>query len=404
MKIGIVSNLYPPFSRGGAENVIVRTVAELLTAGHDVFVITGQPKRFGKGVQVDRSSTERIYRFFPSNLYFTLDDYKQPWPVRLLWHIIDAFSDSGPEAVRRIILDEEPDVIITHNLKGIGLGIARAIQSWKIPHVHVVHDLQLVIPSGLMMFGRERKSLFTELAYSTYRAVCMWRIGNPDAVIFPSRYLMDMYAKHGFFKRSKIVHLPNPAPNYRENKKIGRSPGPLKLFIAGQLAAHKGIVFLLETFAKIKIDLRLLIAGDGPLREVVEKAAKGDRRITYLGYTSPDDLPSVFSVVDATVVPSLCYENSPTVIYESLQSGVPVIAANIGGVGELIKETENGFLFTPGNGDEFTEAITEMDRLKDNFADHRSLIRASVTPYALPLYIDSLVAIIDETIESHRVR
>ena len=47
MKIGIVTNLYPPFARGGAENVIVRTVEQLLGLGHDIFIITGQPKNQG---------------------------------------------------------------------------------------------------------------------------------------------------------------------------------------------------------------------------------------------------------------------------------------------------------------------------------------------------------------------
>ncbi|MDQ5952614.1 MAG: hypothetical protein QG626_743 [Patescibacteria group bacterium] len=54
MKIGIITNLYPPHTRGGAENVIVRTVGQLLALGHDVFVITGQPKRLGGAVTLDK--------------------------------------------------------------------------------------------------------------------------------------------------------------------------------------------------------------------------------------------------------------------------------------------------------------------------------------------------------------
>ena len=74
MKIGIVTNLYPPYARGGAENVIVRTVEQLLALGHDVFVVTGQPKSKGMGVAVGQLSLERVYRFFPFNVYFTFDD------------------------------------------------------------------------------------------------------------------------------------------------------------------------------------------------------------------------------------------------------------------------------------------------------------------------------------------
>ncbi|MCR4312312.1 MAG: glycosyltransferase, partial [Candidatus Uhrbacteria bacterium] len=128
MKIGIVTNLYPPYARGGAENVIVRTVEQLLALGHDVFVISAQPKEKGRNVTLGRLSLERVYRFFPNNIYFTLDDHAYPWGVRLFWHIIDAFSWSGAEAVRTVLRDERPDVVITHNLKGIGLRIPGAIQ------------------------------------------------------------------------------------------------------------------------------------------------------------------------------------------------------------------------------------------------------------------------------------
>jgi glycosyltransferase involved in cell wall biosynthesis len=402
MKIGIITNLYPPFARGGAENVIVRTVGQLMAMGHDVFVITGHPQHLGTKPVLDHSSTERIYRFFPRNLYFTLDDFKHRWITRLFWHMQDAVSWHGAEHVRYILHDEQPNVVITHNLKGIGLNIPSVLADLAIPHVHVVHDLQLIVPSGLLMSGQERPHVVTRIAYSVYRALCKYKFGSPDLVIFPSQYLKDVYDAHAFFPQSERIVMQNPAPNYARNMRKSRADGPLKLLFVGQLARHKGLRFLLNSMTRFTNNTRLYIAGAGPMKEEVEAAAAQDKRIVFLGYTPPEELAHVFGVVDALIVPSLCYENSPTVIYESLMAGVPVIASRIGGVGELITEGETGMLFTPGNYEDVERVMRTMEEKKEAFAARRDEIRASVEGYALDVYAQKLTEILKGTIEKHQ--
>lgn len=398
MKIGIVTNLYPPYTRGGAEQVIVRTVGQLLAMGHDVFVITGKPKSAGNYVELDRSSTERVYRVRSKNIYFTLDDHKYSRATRLLWHVIDAFGWSAARAVREIVEDERPDVVVTHNLKGIGLTIPMVLRSLGVPHVHVVHDVQLIHPSGLIMHGKERQSIFLRPLLKLYQMVCSLLFGNPPIVISPSRYLEEMYTDSGLFSRSKMVLMPNPAPNYADPLDRARSPGPLKLLFVGQLAAHKGIRFLLDVFASYSGEARLLIAGDGQLRSLVERRALADKRIIYLGYTPSEEMPKVFQVVDAVVVPSLCYENSPTVIYEALQSGIPVIASRIGGVAELLVEGKSGLLIEPGNPQALLEAIQLMDKQKEAFSHARAAIHATVADYSLEKYAIRFVQALEEAI------
>lgn len=403
MKIGIVTNLYPPNARGGAENVIVRTVEQLLSMGHDIFVITGQPRKAGTAVTLGQLSLERVYRFFPLNIYFTLDDYKHSWPVRLLWHVIDAFSFHGARVVQGILADEKPDVVITHNLKGIGLRIPSSIVRAGIPHVHIMHDLQLVIPSGLRMFGQEKEPWYAKIGYGVYRAICRQRLGRPNVVISPSQFLIDEYKKVGYFRETEVRFLPNPAPKPSGIARDAHRSGPLKLLFVGQLGYHKGLAFLLDAFAKLDIDVRLHIAGGGPLRSLVEERVKHDKRIVYLGYTQPEELTKCMIAVDAVVVPSLCYENSPTVIYEALSSGVPLIASRIGGVGELITEGRTGFLFTPGDEKDLLRAICAMDREKDDFVLRIPEIQKSVAPYVLPLYAERLLTVLMEAIaRQHR--
>ncbi len=404
MKIGIITNLYPPYARGGAENVIVRTVEELVARGHDVFVITGQPRGSVERFTMDDASSERIYRFFPTNIYFTSHDYKYPKWLRLLWHVIDTLSLRSSGIIKQILRQESPDIVITHNLKGLGINVPLIIQRENIPHIHVLHDVQLLFPSGLLMFGRERLPWYVWPFYAVYRALCRRAMGRPELVISPSEYLRTMYLNYGFFEESETIVLRNPGPSYSMvQRDLSRASG-LRLLFAGQLATHKGVMFLLEMFSQLPQDTTLLIIGDGPLRSTVEEYAAKDHRIRFLGYMTSQEIQKLFAIVHATVVPSLCYENSPTVIYESLSAGVPVLASRIGGVGELVTEGKTGELFTPGNKEDFLRAAQVINQKKEEYLKNTEEIAKSVIPYALPNYTDTFLQLIVKQVQKKRER
>lgn len=400
MKIGIITNLYPPFARGGAENVVVRTVESLIEQGHDVFVISSQPKKLGRAVKSDNTTTERVYRFFPTNIYHALDDHKYIWIVRLAWHIIDTFCGCGARRVREILETERPDVVITHNLKGLGLRIPGAIRALHLPHIHVVHDLQLIYPSGLLFAGKEKVPFYINPFYKIYRLICRLLFAEPQLVIFPSKYLRDVYLGEGFFKKTRVEVMPNPAPRFIPVERGERNPGPLKLLFVGQLEAHKGIEFLLDAYRQFPAGTHLIIAGEGTYKELVQKRSGADKNIVYLGYISLEQLVNCLGVVDALVVPSLCYENSPTVIYESLNAGVPVLAADIGGVGELIQNGVNGYLFRPGSADDLRRVVSELEARKDHFSQSQAAIRATVLPHELKAYTKRLSDFAEGLIQS----
>ncbi len=392
MKIGIVSNLYPPHVRGGAEHVVVRTVEALTSQHHDVFVFTTKPDDGRDDLEVELNATERVYRFFPKNFYYVLNDYKHSWLIRLGWHIRDAFCPLRKRFFSKVVDRERPDIVMTHNLKGIGLRIPRVIQGRGIPHVHVVHDLQLIYPSGLLFAGKEEKQWYERAGYWAYRHVCRFLFGRPDLVIFPSTFLKNEYLKYGFFSKSEIVVMPNPAPEFDMTLKQSRQSGRLRLLFVGQLEIHKGIHLLLDAFLDAEMDARLIIAGEGVEREVVDAMAAENKYITYLGYIGMDQLVQCLEHADALVVPSLCYENSPTVIYEALQAGVPVIAADIGGVGELVEHGVNGYLFPPNDQNALKEAMRRIDGQKEEFARNQEQTRATVKDYALDVYAEELVS------------
>lgn len=398
MRIGVVTNLYPPVDRGGAEHVALRIVRELYARGHDVFVISTEPF---SGISsffphITEKHIERVYRVYPLNIYHPLKDFKYPWIVRLLWHIIDAFQPLSSGVVKSICQEEKPDVILSHNLKGFGLRASSAIRELGIPNIHTLHDVQLSLPSGLLMVGQEDSFMNRSVFRRMYEWVTRKIVASPTVVLSPSKFLADFYRERSFFPKSEVIILPNPAPYGSLPVSKVRQSGPLRLLFAGQLEHHKGIIFLLDTLLEIKdLSFELHIAGDGSLAKEILKRIEGDKRFVFHGFVSLEILQKLFAISDAVVVPSLCYENSPTIIYESLQSGVPVIAANIGGVGELVSDGENGFLFEAGKKDQLTKILSKFAQDATNFKEKAEIIQESVKDHNLNKYIDRLEEIME---------
>ncbi|HTM68942.1 MAG TPA: glycosyltransferase [Candidatus Binatia bacterium] len=380
MRIMFVSNLYGDLARGGAERVVAQEAGALAAAGHDVVVVSGEPKReIPKGVclpaepwlcppaggpgdvaaayaaAVSRAKmpgVPRTIRYHAPNFYFYPEGGKHGYATRLLWHLRDIFNDASAATLRRIIELERPDVVHTHNLMGLGFRIPAMLRRMRVLHVHTVHDVQLLHPSGLLP-PSGRVAGPARVPQAAYAALMRRMMGSPDVVFFPSEFLRDAHARAGFFRGSRAEVLRNPTPDISLAARAVPS-SPTFLF-AGQLEEHKGIRFLLDVWRRW--DDRgaaiLEIAGDGSLAEEVARTAASLPGVTVLGKLDRDALFAAYARVAYLVYPSLVIENAPAAIMESLSRGTPVVAAATGGVPELVTEGGTGFLFPPGDADAF---------------------------------------------------
>lgn len=119
------------------------------------------------------------------------------------------------------------------------------------------------------------------------------------------------------------------------------------LFV-GRLAEKKGVMYLID--AMRKIDAMLVIVGDGPLKNVLERqAADTGKMIVFMGAKTHDELKVIYASADVFVAPSVTakdgdQEGIPTAIMEAMASGLPVVASNSGGISQLIQDGENGLL------------------------------------------------------------
>ncbi|TSC56204.1 MAG: glycosyltransferase [Parcubacteria group bacterium Gr01-1014_18] len=400
MKILLISNLYDPYIRGGAETIAKIAADGLSKKGHEVIVFSSRPydgiTRMGL-----RQESDTMWRLCPVNLFSYYYIGKYPYWIRLPWHVIDLLSLYPYFALRNLIRQIRPDVILTHNLKGLGYQTTKAIHQSGIPWIHTLHDIQLVEPSGVRIFGQTpAENLFIK-AYVSY---CRYLFGKADMIVSPSQFLIDFYRERKFFAVSDVRLLRNPVPVFPKESKKTKSGkwNEIHFLYVGQIEKHKGVEFMLHAFFTYLSLVPefwkpvLHVVGDGSLLEAMKLQYEGEGRIIFYGRIPHDSLGVFFSQSDFLLFPSLCFENAPAVILEALGSGIPVIASKIGGSTELLVHGENGFIFTSSNLKEFLDILLSIPNYLDRLDDLKSAARESVRPYTKANYTKTLEGFIDE--------
>jgi len=355
MKISIITNLYPPYARGGAEQVVHKIVDELAALGHSLVIITLAPKKEEK----EQQGNVTIYRIHPRNLFFYTDAHHHSVVARFLWHVIDIFHFSTRRKMKEILQTEKPNVVHTHNLMGLGFLIPGLIKKLGLRHIHTVHDVQLVEPSGIILKQYEKSRRYTGLPTKMYTAIMRTLFGSPQVVISPSQFLLQFYEERKFFQNSHRIVMRNPI-TLPASIQTEKEKGVFTFLYLGQIEEHKGVHFLVESFlefCKTNSNSELHIVGSGSSLGMLQQQAAHEPRVFFHGKVERTRLPEFFAQSSITVVPSLCYENSPTVIFESLSFAVPVLASNIEGIAELIREGENGLTFAAGNMSSLQEKL-----------------------------------------------
>ena len=388
MKICLIHSLYAPYSRGGAEVVVDIVAKELAAQNHQVVLIT-----LGRHDKLENQGRIKVYRIKPLNIFSFLDINKKPIWLRLVWHPLDVFSISSYFKVKKILLAEKPQVVMTHNLKGLGYLIPKAIRKCNISHVHTVHDVQLSRPSGLIFFGQEKPFLIID---KVYEKIIRRLFGSPKVVISPSRWLLDYYVRRGFFAKSQRVVLQNPVV-FKKVKAVEESkqPGMVNVLFVGQVEKFKGIFFLINAMRQLTTNnWQLTIVGSGGAEQDVRDLIVGDNRFNFVGRVPQEHLTDYFRQADLTVAPSLVYENSPKVIDESLVANVPVVAADIGGVSEMVKDDYNGFTFAPGNIKSLTDVLQLLLSHPEKIEALKKNCFISVRNFSVASYIKKLLSLI----------
>ncbi|MFO0840170.1 MAG: glycosyltransferase [Phycisphaerae bacterium] len=327
--------------------------------------------------------------------------------VRFTHH---AHPDVGAAAAR-IIERFEPEIVHVHNTQGV-LSAVRAALDSKAPTIltaldfgliclnHCLHDgstvacngpesadkcrrcvqatmpatpraLSRILPRGLTRAIWPRFVRMDQVqTLGELRDLMLEILGRLDAIVAPSPALAEVLTRwrggaHGVHQ---VLYGVSPEKIARPAK---TAAGVARLAYLGGVERVKGLHVLLEAAARLRDGLALEIRalGGDSLQRALSRATAGARR--YVRVCPPlfgANLAHAHAEFDAILVPSICHENSPFVILESLACGTPVVASNQPGIRHLIRPGVNGLLIPPGDADEwartFMELTTSPDRLR----------------------------------------
>jgi glycosyltransferase involved in cell wall biosynthesis len=276
--------------------------------------------------------------------------------------------------LQRVLREGRYDVLHAHNvLMRLSPLPLREAGMFRIPVALTVHDFNLVCPRKWMITDRNEPC---ESAFGIACLVRNCRSGRPARVWMPyhnlrwlktalHRCLLRRYV-NVFICPSRVLrdgvqrslggvytaHVPNsvrllPRP-------LARPPGA-RLVYAGRLSVEKGVDVLLRAMPSIVQKhprVELMIVGDGPARKELESLSLGLQikdRVHFTGSSEADAVIQTLQGADLAVLPSLWFENGPMVALEALAAGTPLIAARAGGLPELIRDGQEGYLFERGD-------------------------------------------------------
>jgi glycosyltransferase involved in cell wall biosynthesis len=175
---------------------------------------------------------------------------------------------------------------------------------------------------------------------------------------------------------------------------LGIAPERFTVGWIGRMTGVKRTGDVLLAFKELRergVDALLCMVGDGPEREHVEQRAHdlGIMRDTlFLGYQ--EDVAPFYSAFDAMILPS-GNEGTPVSAIESLAAGRPVVATRVGGVPDVVRDGEDGFLVELGDVRELAGALERLAEDPELRVRMGEAGRARVLPrYAVQRLVDDV--------------
>jgi glycosyltransferase involved in cell wall biosynthesis len=206
-----------------------------------------------------------------------------------------------------------------------------------------------------------------------------------DAFIAPSRFLLDRFVAWGL-PANRIHPVPNGLPDEPAVPHRGSDPGRRDRFaFFGHINRFKGALLLLEAAARLsaggvahRIDLHggSAFQTSAFLGDFARRLAEAPSALHHGGYDRAD-MPRLIAGADWVVVPSLWWENAPLVIQEAKRHRRPVIAADIGGMAEIVADGIDGLLFRAGDARALADT---MARAADDVALWATLVEGIRPP------------------------
>ncbi len=310
------------------------------------------------------AESELMESFGHSVMLYTDDNARvadmKPWTLAAttLW------SRRAHDDLRAMLRSFRPDVVHFHNtfplISPAGYYAARAE---GVPVVQTIHNYRLICPGAtLFRDGRPcvdcvgRPIPWPAVKHACYRdsrsaSLVVAGMLSTHRLLQTWNWLVHVYITLSEFARQQLIsgglrgdrivikpNFINPDPG------VGSHDGGFALF-TGRLAIEKGLPTLLSAWERLDGAFPLKIVGDGPLADEVATAADRIPGVEWLGRRPKDDVLRLMQEASFLVVPSIWYEGFPMVIAEAFATGLPVLASDLGSLGEIVGSSSGGVVF-----------------------------------------------------------
>ncbi|MDR2801053.1 MAG: glycosyltransferase [Desulfovibrio sp.] len=361
LRLLLVVHAYPPYSHAGTENYVRAFAGQMAAQDFDVTVFYPV---------LDATAAA------PGLRVKAFENYTATELVTNRADAYDHLEDPGIELIFQAVLKNfKPDVVHFHHTYTclpFSL-ILRAKQSGCFTCL-TLHDFWYIclrtymLPDGetlcagpeppekcalcLLPFFTPEEDQTMEDLKNILVEYCVKRLdlarlilADIDLVTAPSRFVLAVYSRHVSLRRNLVVPLGIEAPAVE--KRPARS-GPLRFGFLGNMSLLKNVHGLLSAFAQVRGKAELHIYGKirASAEEILKPMLRVDPRVVWHGPYSAGMLGSILTDMDVGVVPSF-FENYPLVLREFLSAGIPVVAARVGGIPEIVRNAKNGILFDP---------------------------------------------------------
>ncbi len=269
------------------------------------------------------------------------------------------------EIYSKVLDDFKPDIVHYHNFIGLSFAIADVTKSKGIPSVYTPHNYHLMDPnlymiendlriwktvsllenSNLIKLYPEKRDLYIERMIEA-RNLINKKIDYTLAISRRVKELLIDFGADG--SRIAVVNqIPESCEMVSAKKSTDDIRLPLRAGFIGTVIPHKGVHIIAIAAQMIPEDaMQFYIYGFGNPRyiELIKNYDKLNR-LNWMGEYRPQDLQQISQNLDLVIIPSIWEEGAGMVLPESLAMGLPVVAANIGGIPDYVKNEYNGVLY-----------------------------------------------------------
>lgn len=280
----------------------------------------------------------------------------------------------------------KPDVLHVHFAVPTGWLGWRLHRRFGVPYVLSVQmgDVPGAIPEQTDRLFRWAKPL----------TVPVWR--DAAAVTCPSRFVQDLSA-------AAYGRIPDVVPNGID---IGERPtgsmlprGPVRLVFVGRFAPQKNVLFLADVLVRAAgVPWEMDFVGDGPLQPAVRERIRRaglEHRVRFHGWLSPRAAEDVSAGCDILMLPSKS-EGLPMVGLRALTQGLAVLGSDVGGIQDIVRNGDNGFLCPLGDAEAFDAALRRMIADSDRLGQMKAASRSRADEFDLRRITERMESILQK--------